>query len=103
MQKIHTTIIATLCCLLLAVALVAPAGATEQGVVNVNTGTLEQLCLLPGIGQHTASRIISYREANGPFQSVDDLQQVKGIGTATLERLRSRCVIDGQTTLQPDS
>ncbi len=56
--------------------------------VNINTADLALLDTLPGIGPTTAQRIIDYRDANGPFQTVDDLLKVAGIGPVRLERLR---------------
>lgn len=56
--------------------------------ININTATKEQLVLLPGIGEAYADRIILHREDFGPFRTVDDLVNVKGIGKKTLERLR---------------
>ena len=41
-----------------------------------------------GIGEATAKKIVADREANGPFKSVDEVQRVKGIGPATLEKMR---------------
>lgn len=58
------------------------------GIVSLNSATLEQLDSLPGIGPAIARDIITYREANGPFTSVDQLTDVPGIGPAKLERLR---------------
>ena len=64
--------------------------ARREGVlqVSINSSTLEELTLLPGIGNKTAQNIIDYRCENGFFQTVDDLVKVKGIGTKTLEKIR---------------
>lgn len=58
------------------------------GKVNINKASLAELQTLPGIGEIYAQRIIEYRTMHGPFQSVEDLLQVRGIGNATLDRLR---------------
>lgn len=58
------------------------------GLLDINTADLDQLQSLKGIGPALAQRIIDFREENGPFQSVEDLLQVKGIGEATLEGFR---------------
>lgn len=57
-------------------------------IININTATAEELETLPGIGETRANDIIAYREANGPFTTVEDLLNVRGIGEATLENLR---------------
>jgi competence protein ComEA len=64
------------------------ASSGADGLVNINTADAAQLETLPGIGPSLAGRIIAYREANGPFASVDDITQVSGIGPATLEEIR---------------
>lgn len=62
-------------------------------MVNINTADAEGLCKLKGIGPAMAQRIIDYREANGAFQSPEDLQQVKGIGKAKYAKLKDQIVI----------
>ena len=56
--------------------------------VNINTASKKVLDALPGIGEVLAQRIIDYRNANGPFSTVDELTKVKGIGAKTLEKLK---------------
>lgn len=56
--------------------------------ININTATAAELTALPGVGDVIAGRIVDYRTANGPFANVDELDKVKGIGSATLEKIR---------------
>ena len=56
--------------------------------VNINTADKELLTQLPGIGPVTADLILKYRSTNGDFSSIDDLTQIKGIGTKTLAKLK---------------
>ena len=63
-----------------------PDQATE--LIDINTASAEQLQTLPGIGATLARRIIDFREENGPFFSIEDLLDVKGIGNAMLDELR---------------
>ena len=58
------------------------------GCIDINSASKQQLILLPGIGESIASRIIAYRDENGPFSSVDRLVRVKGIGAKKLEKIR---------------
>lgn len=69
----------------------APGGPTAkptgQTVVDLNTATLEQLDALPGVGPVLAQRILDYRDEHGRFESVEDLQQVTGIGARKFAEL----------------
>lgn len=55
--------------------------------IDVNTASVDDLTFLPGIGEAKARAIVEYREKNGPFRTLADLEQVPGIGKKTLERL----------------
>jgi competence protein ComEA len=63
---------------------------TTQGIVDLNSATLSDLDSLPGVGPSTAKAIIDYRVAHGPFASVDDLLNVRGIGPSKLAAMRAR-------------
>ncbi len=66
-------------------------GATSTaGIVDINSATLFDLDALPGVGPSTAQAIIDYRVANGPYASVDDLLNVRGIGPSKLAAMRAR-------------
>lgn len=67
----------------------AGSGGEESGeLINLNTATEEELDTLPGVGPSTAQKIIAYREENGGFSSVEQLNEVSGIGDATFEKLK---------------
>jgi competence ComEA-like helix-hairpin-helix protein len=66
----------------------------ELGPVAINSATARELERLPAIGPKTAARIVEYRDAHGPFATVDALQNVTGIGPRTLDKLRSAAVLD---------
>jgi competence protein ComEA len=69
----------------------APGGgspASPPGPVDLNTATPEQLDQLPGIGPVTAQKILGWRQQNGRFHSVEELQEVDGIGPKTFADLQ---------------
>lgn len=61
--------------------------------INVNTADIWLLDALPGIGEELAQRIVDYRAENGPFQTIEDLTKVRGIGPAILERVRDKITV----------
>ena len=67
----------------------------SETTVNINTATIEELMTLPGIGETLAVRIVKYRTENGPFERVDELMLVDGIGLTTLESIRNDITIGG--------
>jgi len=66
--------------------------------LDLNAATKEELMALPGIGEELAGRILDYREANGPFQSTEELLQVSGIGQGKLAALEGRVTITEEQT-----
>src|SRR3954453_22156221 len=69
-------------------AAAAPGAMAPAAPINLNTATLEQLDTLDGVGPATAQKILDYRQAHGGFGSVDELDQVPGIGEKRLAALR---------------
>ena len=59
------------------------------GLININTATKEQLMTLNGIGEVKAAAIIDYRRENGKFKSIEELDNVKGIGPKIIEKIRA--------------
>lgn len=68
-------------------------GVGADGRVNINTADTTALESLPGVGPAIASRIIAWRDENGPFRSVDELSAVSGIGEKTLDGLRDQATV----------
>jgi competence protein ComEA len=68
-------------------------GAAGTAPVDINAASAAQLEELPGVGPATAAAIIAHREQNGPFASVDDLLDVRGIGEAKLDALRDLATV----------
>lgn len=72
---------------------------TPTGKLNLNTATVDQLMLLPGIGPSKAERILAFRGKHGPFKRIADLRRVKGFGYKTLKKLEPFLDVKGDTTL----
>lgn len=110
MKKAGTTLLISLTCLFLGVAIGLlitkysnrltivfpnqwPAEVTQtelplsMGKININTASLRELCMLPGIGKETAEKIIAYRERHGVYMDPKDLLNVEGIGKKKLENI----------------
>ena len=68
-------------------------GEAVGALVNINTATAVELETLPRIGPATAQRILEYREANGSFEAIEDIQNVPGIGPATFEGFRDMITV----------
>ncbi len=66
---------------------------TEKSI-NINTAGINLLTRLPGIGEKTAEKIIAYRELIKKFKSLDELMEVKGIGTSKLNKIKKFLYIE---------
>ena len=62
---------------------------TNSSLVNINIASIAELTTLPGIGEAKAQKIITYREENGYFKTIEELKNVSGIGDATFEQLKT--------------
>ncbi|MDE2053508.1 MAG: helix-hairpin-helix domain-containing protein [Xanthomonadaceae bacterium] len=83
--------------LALCFAMALPAFAATP--VNVNKADAQTIATsLDGIGISKAQAIVAYRDAHGPFKSVDDVGNVKGVGAKTLERNRDAIRLDGSAS-----
>lgn len=69
-------------------------GSNDKNIkININTATLAELDNLPGIGPSTAQKIIEYREKNGKFKKIEDIQNVKGIGETKYEDIKEKITV----------
>lgn len=73
---------------------VLPAFAQESAQpVNLNSAGIEELSTLKGIGPVTAKKILDFRSENGPFQSIEQLKDVSGIGDSKFEKLKDQVTV----------
>lgn len=85
MQKIHAFIF---------MVLVALSASVNAAPIDINTANAAMFATaIDGVGEKKAATIVQYRETNGPFASVDDLANIKGIGSVTVERNRANLMV----------
>lgn len=77
----------------------AAGSAKKQltGTVNINTATVQELSMLPGVGKSKAEAIVAFRQTS-PFKSPSDITKVKGMGKKIFERIQQYVTIEGPTT-----
>ncbi|MGM9987680.1 MAG: helix-hairpin-helix domain-containing protein [Bacillaceae bacterium] len=75
------------------IAIEGVGSTSKDGKINVNKADSNELQTIPGIGPSKAGEIIAYREQNGPFKTVEDLQNVSGIGEKTVEKLKQYVIV----------
>ena len=68
--------------------------AGEKAPVNINQATIKELAALPGLGPKKAGAIISFREQNGKFKSIDEVKKVKGIGDDIFAKIKDLIVTE---------
>ena len=72
---------------------VQSAAGSGDGLVNINTASLEELMTLPGIGQTRAEAIVTYRQERGSFQTIEDIMKVDGIKEGSFEKLKEKITV----------
>lgn len=72
--------------------------APEPLMVDINTAGAEELAQLPGIGEELAGRIVAHREAHGPFETIEDILEVSGIGEGKFAAFAAYITADGKET-----
>ena len=65
----------------------------QSAKINVNTADKQELEKITGVGPIIAQRIIDYRQSNGPFQTIEDIKKVNGIGNKTFEKMKNEIAI----------
>lgn len=63
-------------------------GKTEKKLISINSADIDELAMLPGIGEKTAEKIVEYRKEFGSFLNLEDIMNVKGIGKAKYEKIK---------------
>jgi competence protein ComEA len=66
---------------------------SKGAAIDINSADVETLMELPGIGEGIAQRIVDYRKEHGPFENLDELLNVKGVGERMLQKIRVRLTV----------
>jgi competence protein ComEA len=74
------------------------AKAGPAPTINLNTASVKDLEMLPGIGAKTAELIIAYRQKNGPFKKIEELMNVQGIGEKSFLRLKPQLTVSPEAS-----
>ena len=72
----------------------SPTANTLIEAIHLNQATAEELQVLPGVGPALSERIVLYRTEHGPFKSVDQLTEVKGVGHKKLAKFKEQLTVD---------
>lgn len=73
---------------------VASAEEKDDGLIDINTATAEELCTLPGIGAARAADVIRYREREGAFETCEDIMKVSGIKKNVYDKIKDRIKVN---------
>lgn len=65
----------------------------DNGKININTASKEELTTLPGVGESKAEAIIKYREDNGNYEKIEDIKNVSGIGESAFEKIKDNITV----------
>jgi competence protein ComEA len=106
LRLVLSMITATSMLVLASSTLAAQPAATQQttgkgapaAVVNINTASAAELDALPGIGAKTATRIVEYRQKNGPFKKIEELMNVRGVGEKNFLKLKAQISVGAAKT-----
>lgn len=96
-RRIGSAVVAVLVAAVMVVIAAQAANAAQNfsGAVNLNTASVDQLTEIPGIGPSKANAIVSYR-ANNPFETVEEVKEVKGIGDKLFAKISPYLTVSGQ-------
>lgn len=72
-----------------------PYQSDTMGKININTASVEEITMLPGIGETHAKRIVEYRQKHGPFLSIEEVTKVTGIGESRFESIEKYITVGG--------